>query len=107
MKDNTPHKKYYLALTSKARQRQCGLSWLRERSFSPFSRAGYGGQAQRGTAGIPFEEFESAVAKIWHAFMCIPTGVSLLSPCNRILKFHPAFVYLHTNRKILNAIRGY
>ncbi len=38
--------------------------------------------------------------------MCIPAGVGLLSPCNRILKLHLAFVYLHENRKVLYAIKG-
>ncbi len=60
----------------------------------------------RGTAGMPFKEFESVMAKLWHAFTCIPAGVGLLSPCNRILKLHPAFLYLHKNRKVLNAIKG-
>jgi hypothetical protein len=35
-----------------------------------------------GTTGIPFTEFESTIAKIRHAFRCIPAGVGLLSPCN-------------------------
>jgi hypothetical protein len=38
---------------------------------------------RRGTAGIPFKEFESVTAKLCHAFTCIPAGVELLSPCNR------------------------
>jgi hypothetical protein len=29
---------------------------------------------KRRTAGIPFKEFESMVAKIWHAFTCIPAS---------------------------------
>jgi hypothetical protein len=37
---------------------------------------------RRGTAGIPFKEFESTVAKIRHAFTCIPMGSVLLSSCN-------------------------
>ena len=32
----------------------------------------------RGSAGIPFKEFESTVAKIRHAFTCIPMGASPL-----------------------------
>ena len=32
----------------------------------------------KGTAGIAFKEFESIVAKIRHAFTCIPAGVALL-----------------------------
>jgi hypothetical protein len=41
---------------------------------------------KRGTVGIPFKEFESVAAKLRHAFTCIPAGVGLLSPCNRVLK---------------------
>ncbi len=29
----------------------------------------------RGSAGIPFKEFESTIAKIRHAFTCIPMGL--------------------------------
>jgi hypothetical protein len=36
--------------------------------------------SKQGTAGIPFNEFESVVAKLCHAFTCIPAGVGLLSP---------------------------
>jgi hypothetical protein len=60
----------------------------------------------RGMAGLPFKEFELVVAKLWHAFTCIPAGVGLLSPCNWILKLHPALVYLHKNCKVLIAIKG-
>ena len=55
----------------------------------------------RGSAGIPFTEFESTVAKIWHAFTSIPMGASLLSPCNRILKLKPSYVYLNRNKRVL------
>ncbi len=61
---------------------------------------------QKGTAGIPFKEFESTIAKVRHAFTCIPMGASLLSPCNRILKVKPAYVYLNRNKRILTAIEG-
>jgi hypothetical protein len=57
-------------------------------------------------AGKLFKQFEAVVAKIWHVFTCIPAGVGLLSPCNRILKLCPAFVYLHTNCKVLNVVKG-
>ena len=55
-----------------------------------------------GTAGIPFKEFEATIAKI----PCIPMGVSLLSPCNRILKAKPNYVYLNKNIRVLTAIEG-
>ncbi len=44
---------------------------------------------KRGTAGIPFNEFESVVARLRHAFTCIPAGVGLLLLCNWILKVQP------------------
>ena len=56
--------------------------------------------------GIAFAEFRSVTAKIRHAFVCIPQGVALLSPCNRILKAEPPYVYLHRNVHLLQAIKG-
>ena len=56
--------------------------------------------------GIPFTEFRSVTAKIRHAFTCIPQGVALLSPCNRILKVEPRYVYLHRNEQLLRSIKG-
>jgi len=60
----------------------------------------------RGTAGNQFKEFESTIAKIRHTFTCIPMGASLLSPCNRILKRQPPYVYLHRNKRLLTAVEG-
>jgi hypothetical protein len=61
---------------------------------------------KRGMAGIPFKEFESVVAKLRHAFTCIPVGVGLLLPCNQVLKVRSPYVYLHRNARVLNAIEG-
>ncbi len=36
--------------------------------------------------GVPFQEFESVVAKLRHAFTALPGGRGLLSPCNQLLK---------------------
>ncbi len=33
-------------------------------------------------------------------------GASLLSPCNRILKWKPPFVYLNRNKRVLMAVEG-
>jgi hypothetical protein len=33
-------------------------------------------------------------------------GVSLLSPCNRILKRKPKYVYINRNKRILTAVEG-
>jgi hypothetical protein len=59
-----------------------------------------------GMAGIPFKEFESKVAKLCHAFTCIPAGVGLMLPCNQILKVQPPYIYFRRNVKALNAIEG-
>ncbi len=61
---------------------------------------------RRGTAGIPFKEFESTVAKIRHAFTCNPMGSRLLSSCNCILKLKPAYVYLNRNERLLTSLEG-
>jgi hypothetical protein len=57
-------------------------------------------------AGIQFSKFESTVAKLCHAFVCIPAGVGLLLPCNRVLKARLDFVYLHKNHRVLTALEG-
>jgi hypothetical protein len=59
-----------------------------------------------GAAGILFSEFELVVAKLHHAFTCIPARVGLLLPCNQILKVQPLYEYFHCNVKALNAIEG-
>jgi hypothetical protein len=61
---------------------------------------------RRGTAGIPFKEYESTVAKIRHAFTCNPMGLGLLSSCNRILKLKPSHVYLSRNKRLLTSLEG-
>jgi hypothetical protein len=58
------------------------------------------------TTGIPFTEFESTISKIRHAFTCIPAGVGLLSPCNRLLAKRPSYVYLHKKYNILTLLEG-
>lgn len=55
--------------------------------------------------GIPFGEFESVSAKLWHAFTAIPAGKGLLSLCNWVLQKAPAKVYLHQNKGLLQAIQ--
>jgi hypothetical protein len=60
----------------------------------------------QGNLGIPFSEFESTIAKIRPAFTSIPAGRGLISPCNRLLKQRPAYVYLQRNKNILTALEG-
>ncbi len=60
--------------------------------------------SRRSNRGIPFEEFRSVLSKIRHAFISIPAGNGLLSPCNRILKVEPKFVYLQHNKTLYNTI---
>jgi len=49
---------------------------------------------KRGSVGIPLGDFESTIAKIWHAFQSIPAGCGLLSPCNHVLKKRPPYIYI-------------
>ena len=62
--------------------------------------------SKRGTTGIPFKEFETVVQKVRHAFIAIPAGRGLLSPCNKIIQMRPAVVYLQRNQVLLAAIAG-
>jgi hypothetical protein len=54
--------------------------------------------------GILFGEFESVIAKVWHAFTALPGGRGLLSPCNRLLQKRPLVVYFHHNDSLHAAI---
>ena len=54
--------------------------------------------------GVPFGEFQSVISKLRHAFISIPNGKGLLSPCNKILRLEPKVVYLHRNRVLHTAI---
>jgi len=62
--------------------------------------------SKSGTIGIPFKEFETAPAKIRHAFTAIPAGRGLFTPCNRILQLKPPLVYLQLNLVLRAAIMG-
>jgi len=55
-------------------------------------------------AGIDFNEFISVLSKIRHAFISIPAGKGLLSPCNAVLRWAPQTVYLHRNEHLRQAI---
>jgi hypothetical protein len=48
--------------------------------------------ARRKSGQVAFLEFESVVAKVRHAFMSIPAGRGLLSPCNKLLRKRPSVV---------------
>ncbi len=54
--------------------------------------------------GVPFQEFESVVAKLRRAFTALPGGRGLLSPCNRLLKQQPQVVYFYWNAPLLSSI---
>jgi hypothetical protein len=61
---------------------------------------------KRGTAGIPFKEYESVILKLCHAFISIPAGVGLLSPCYWVFQAQPSYIYLHKNKRVLHALQG-
>ena len=60
--------------------------------------------SRRSRAGVPLEEFQSIIAKLRHAFISIPSGKGLLSPCNRVIRRAPPVVYLHRNKALQQAI---
>ena len=60
--------------------------------------------ARRQHCAIPFNEFESVVAKLRHSFTAIPAGVGLLSPCNKLLRKRPAVVWLSKNKELCAAL---
>ena len=62
--------------------------------------------SKSGTIGIPFKKFETAPAKIRHAFTAIPAGRGLFTPCNRIFQLKPPLVYLQLNLVLRAAIMG-
>jgi hypothetical protein len=103
MKENTPLKKTTPSFDFDGLAKTMWLESAKREKLLTILK-GWIRAGTRGTAGIPFKEFESVVAKLWHTFTCIPAGVGLLSPCNQILKLYPAFMYLHTNRKVLNVL---
>ena len=45
--------------------------------------------------GIFFEEFRTYLAKLRYAFITIPDGKGLLSPCNQMLEKEPKTIFLH------------
>ena len=55
-------------------------------------------------AGIPFNEFQSVISKLRHAFIAIPSGKGLLSPCNTVLRKQPSLIFLHRNDLLLTAL---
>ncbi len=59
----------------------------------------------RTNTGIPFQHFESVIAKLRHAFTAIPAGAGLLSPCNKILALRPKTVFLQQNEDLQTAIQ--
>jgi hypothetical protein len=50
--------------------------------------------------GIPFQEFESVVGILGHAFTALLEGRGLLSPCNRLLRRQALVVYFHRNKPL-------
>ena len=54
--------------------------------------------------GIAFNEFQSVIAKIRHAFITIPAGRGLMSPFNKILSAKPNRIFLHNNDDIRTAL---
>ena len=62
-------------------------------------------KASKGKEGIPFVEFQSVISKLRHAFVSIPSGKGLLTPCNQVLRGAPKYIFLHRNGPLLTAIK--
>jgi len=62
-------------------------------------------KASKGKEGILFVEFQSVISKLRHAFVSIPNGRGLLTPCNQVLRGEPKYIFLHRNDKLLTAIK--
>ena len=60
--------------------------------------------ADKGTEAIPFTEFQSIISKLRHAFISTPNGNGMLSPCNRVMKGEPEFVFLNRDRFLRTAV---
>ena len=60
--------------------------------------------ACRGASGIPYKQFKTTIAKLWHAFTAIPSGVRLLSPCNRILATKPHVMWINKHEQVFAAL---
>jgi len=54
--------------------------------------------------GIPFDDFQSVLSKLQHAFLTIPAGRGLLSPFYTVLGIRPRFVFLSRNPALLAAV---
>ena len=61
-------------------------------------------QSEKRKGGVPFDEFRTVVAKLRHAFISIPGGKGLLSPCNSIIRKEPPVVFFHKNPILKQAI---
>ena len=61
-------------------------------------------QSEKRNAGVPFDEFRTVIAKLRHAFISIPGGKGLLSPCNSIIRTEPSVVFFHKNPLLRQAI---
>ena len=61
-------------------------------------------QSRRHSEGVPFDEFQSTISKLRHAFVSIPSGKGLLSPCNTVLRLQPPKVFFHRNNLLRQAI---
>jgi hypothetical protein len=55
-------------------------------------------------SGMPFDEFQSTLSKLQHAFITIPAGRGLLSPFYRVLGVKPLYVHLTKNAVLCMAV---
>jgi hypothetical protein len=61
-------------------------------------------RGSRNNQGIPFDEFQSTLSKIQHAFITLPMGRGLLSLFYRVLATKPKTVFLPQNKPLLTVV---
>ena len=61
-------------------------------------------EVEHGKEGIPFEDFQTYLAKLRYAFITIPAGKGLLSPCNQMSVKEPNNIFLQGNKHLFSAI---
>ena len=54
--------------------------------------------------GINFDDFQSTLSKLQHAFLTVPAGKGLLSAFYKVLAIKPPIIYLHTNVNLRHAV---
>ena len=95
-------KKDCLSFTFDGKNKTCWLEQPKREAILTVMKGWIKGA--KNEVAIPFQEFQSVISKLRHAFISIPHGKGLLSPMNAVLRVEPDMVYLHRNHPLLTAV---